>query len=343
LRHLGRGFTLIELLVVIAIIAVLVGLLLPAVQAAREAARRTVCANNFRQIGIALHHYHEAIGSLPPGYDRHGDWNEWSASTMLLPYLEQGPLFHAINFAFAKGAGDPNLFLNTTALFVTIPVFLCPSDSDRLTNPEGHNNYCGNWGTRPLRYSTSPDGTFGGDPYLDSPVLGFRDISDGLSQTAAYSERVMGLGNGGVLNTTMAWDALRPSAMTFNLAATSDVASGPTLYFAACQALNPTTATIGPFGVPGGFWHLILNGNVCYTHIMPPNARSCAYPYRNALAEDDYHHPMGALTATSRHPGAVNVLFCDGSTRRISETITVPVWWALGTRAGGEVISSGDY
>ena len=103
-----RGFTLIELLVVIAIIAVLIALLLPAVQAAREAARRSQCVNNLKQLGLALHNYHDVNGGLPWGHGYFG-WNDWSASTLMLPYLELGTLYNAINFANTGAAAVPEL------------------------------------------------------------------------------------------------------------------------------------------------------------------------------------------------------------------------------------------
>jgi prepilin-type N-terminal cleavage/methylation domain-containing protein len=140
-----RGFTLIELLVVIAIIAVLIALLLPAVQAAREAARRAQCINNLKQIGLAMHNYEGTMKVLPWGLGPDG-WNDWGIFPMLLPGLEQGPLFNMINFAntgnavstgnngtttlpFAGGAG----FQNTTVFLSTLKVLQCPSDQDRLT------------------------------------------------------------------------------------------------------------------------------------------------------------------------------------------------------------------
>jgi prepilin-type N-terminal cleavage/methylation domain-containing protein/prepilin-type processing-associated H-X9-DG protein len=332
-RELRRAFTLIEILVVVAVIGLLIALFLPAVQAAREAARRMQCSSNLKQIGLALHGYHDAIGSLPPGYDFYASWCEWSPSTMLLPYLEQGTLLNAINFNVVR-AGRPDNPVNSTAISASVAVFVCPSDLDRLTNPQGHVNYCGNWGARPLRYATIPDGPFGGHPERPAGPLGFRDLADGLSQTALYSERVKGLGDGSLLDAAMAHD---PSAL-FVLPPTPDAASSPAGYSAACRALQTSTAAVGLFGAPGGFWHQILNGNGCYTHVTPPNTQSCAYAF-----DGDDHHPMGALTATSRHPGVVNVLFADGSTRAIKQTVAVQVWWALGTRSGGEVISADAY
>src|SRR6516225_1414891 len=132
-----RGFTLIELLVVIAIIAVLIALLLPAVQSAREAARRAQCVNNMKQIGLAMHNYHSSVNSLPWGDGPW--WIEWSAHTLLLPYIEQGLIYNAINFSDTQPLGQPPLNINnpvnTTACYVVISGFICPSDQDRLTDP----------------------------------------------------------------------------------------------------------------------------------------------------------------------------------------------------------------
>ena len=141
------AFTLIELLVVIAIIAVLIALLLPAVQAAREAARRAQCVNNLKQMGIALHNYHDVVNKLPWGAGPWG-WNDWSTHVMLLPYIEQSSMYNALNFS--NGFADNNTpNINTTVIYRQIATILCPSDSDRLTSPQGHVNYVGNAGSAP--------------------------------------------------------------------------------------------------------------------------------------------------------------------------------------------------
>src|SRR4051812_15505068 len=148
-----RGFTLIELLVVIAIIAVLIALLLPAVQAAREAARRVQCTNKLKQFGIAVHGYTNAIGPFPPRPVEGEDRAAWAAHTFLLPYLEQVPIYNAINFnGFGFGVSPAHPVLepaNTTAVWSRIALFLCPSDTDRATTPNGHNNYAACSGSSP--------------------------------------------------------------------------------------------------------------------------------------------------------------------------------------------------
>ena len=138
---------------VIAIIAVLIALLLPAVQAAREAARRSQCVNNLKQIGLALHNYHDQKGSLPFG---HGDytvtWNDWSAHSQMLAQLELGNLFNAINFTQTIAPANPTVGgcpQNTTVIYTSIRTFLCPSDFSRLTSPYGHCNYVASCGSIP--------------------------------------------------------------------------------------------------------------------------------------------------------------------------------------------------
>lgn len=349
-----RGFTLIELLVVLAIIGLLIALLLPAVQAAREAARRNQCGNNLKQIGLAIHNYVTTVNTLPPGYDFKGDWDQWSSSCHLLSEIEQGSLYHAINFTNVKvsgrGPGWPSSPLNSTVFNTKVAVWLCPSDTDRLTNPQGHDNYCGNWGIKPLRYQSSLNGPFSGGP--EQPLIGvtLAAITDGTSNTACYSERVKGIGDGSALAYTQAADGIFPSSSWYSLPQPDDANVSPTTFYNDCKAVSIQTGEQGSYGAPGGFWWQMLNGNVCYTHIMPPNSINCAFGYVHLSAPNgtpvgspDVRHPMGALTASSRHPGGVDVLLVDGSVRFVKSTVSVPTWWAIATAAGGEVISSDGY
>jgi len=171
--------------------------------------------------------------------------------------------------------------------------------------------------------------------------VGFRDIIDGLSQTAAFSERVKGIGDGSQLGSQNGYvqvvDPLNPSSAMLSLAQTSDADVGPVLYYQGCLPLDPKTAPIGALGATGGMWHQIFASTTCYNHVMPPNSHSCNYPM------SDGNHPGGASTATSRHPGQVNVLFADGSTRSVKGSVNYQVWWNLGTKSGNDVVSASDY
>jgi prepilin-type N-terminal cleavage/methylation domain-containing protein/prepilin-type processing-associated H-X9-DG protein len=340
----GRsGFTLIELLVVIAIIAVLIALLLPAVQAAREAARRAQCINNLKQFGIASHNYHSAVGGLPWG-QQIANWNDWAPHTMLLPYMEQTALFNSINFTESGSvlSANPTNPLNKTAYVTQINVFLCPSDVNRLTNAEAHTNYRGNAGSTPnsLIFVSSLDGLFTalqkGTANKPQDVVSFRDISDGLSNTAAFSEAVMGIGNN---NNNTTHDSMKPSATIRNVpVSTND--NIPNLYQESCKAIGPQSPTGFTrynlaLSAAGMFWHAGHSFYTRYNHVMTPNTWSCL----NGSAGGH----RGAVTASSRHPGVVNLLMADGSVRAIKDSINPVTWWALGSRAGGEVVSSDSY
>jgi prepilin-type N-terminal cleavage/methylation domain-containing protein/prepilin-type processing-associated H-X9-DG protein len=329
-----RGFTLIELLVVIAIIAVLIALLLPAVQAARESARRMQCTNNLKQIGLALHGYVEGKGVLPfgQGPEPANSWNGWSTLTMLLPYLEQRPLFDALNFQIPDGSA-PGTAANTTGQRVAIGSFACPSDVDRLSAPEGHNSYTGCSGSTPGMNDGITTGVFGGmsgpGPYAPTTV-GLEAITDGTSQTAAFSERVKGIGQ---YNDGQGPDGLTPPGSVLRIDNLPTDADGVRRI---CSASNPHAAGAILSGLypAGSFWHIGAPFGTRYNHVMAPNTWSCAGQHTDWA---------GAHTASSRHPGIVNVLFADGSVRTTKSSVALAIWRALGTKAGAEVVSSSDF
>jgi prepilin-type N-terminal cleavage/methylation domain-containing protein/prepilin-type processing-associated H-X9-DG protein len=340
LRRRG-GFTLIELLVVIAIIAVLIALILPAVQSAREAARRAQCANNLKQIGLAIQQYHVSHNCLPPGQLLYFNWLDISALVHILPFLEQQPLFNAFNVADVfpfTGMGPvlPSYPPNTTVARVQVAGFLCPSDSSRLTNPEGHTNYCGNSGSSPqsTEIICKQNGPFVAAPpvasYDGCHVFRFANIKDGLSTTACFSEKVLGIG---LANQP---DSSIPSSADLEVGTPADVFN-TAAYYQMCLSANPnsTPLAFADGQAAGMYWTFGYAIDTRYTHIMPPNTQSCE-------VGGPWFGERGAITASSRHPGLVNLVFCDGSVKGIKGSIVPATWWALGTIAGNEIVSD-DY
>jgi prepilin-type N-terminal cleavage/methylation domain-containing protein/prepilin-type processing-associated H-X9-DG protein len=316
MSHRRPGFTLIELLVVIAIISVLIALLLPAVQSAREAARRMQCVNNEKQIGLALHNYFESRNALP-GADMVFNVTELSALSQVLPYLEQSPVYHSINFAFSYQ--DPT---NGTAMMTAISGFICPSDlPNAIPSLGGQTNYMANMGSGivwqaaigPNAGLANPDGVFYGNS-----ATTFAAIIDGLSNTTFYSERVLADGNNAIVS---------PVADVFfspGFPLTPDDAMQQ------CLAVNINDLNNQFPLFMGAPW---LCGQHIFLHVTPPNSRSCGF----------FLALRAVMPPSSRHPGGVNVLFGDGSVKFVKDSVNLPTWRALGTRAGGEVISSDSY
>ncbi len=339
-----RAFTLIELLVVIAIIAVLIALLLPAVQMAREAARRSQCINNLKQIGLALHNYHDTHMVLPWG---HGpfNWNDWPAVALLLPYLDQAPMYNTINFR-NRGA-QPGVVAsgNTTAQRTQLEALLCPSDLDRLTNVEGNSNYCANSGSQASMYQTDQSGPFG---WVEAfrPVS-MRDVLDGTTNTAFFSERVKGDSS-----STTFRDTLKPSSTLFLVpfptqgsnAANTLAARQPEPYRTECLKVNAMTSAFSNATdhQQGRYWFSGHGrGGARYNHVMAPNLWSCRFSA--GVGGVGQGNRSGAYTASSRHPGIVNVLMGDGKVTPISENIDIKLWWAIGTKADAEQIGNAQF
>ena len=330
-----RGVSLVELLVVIAIAGSLLAILVPAVQSARDSSRRTACINNLRQVGLANQNFESAKGHFPSGaiskefsvapWTPH-NYYRWSALTQLLPFLENSKAHQAIDLDVPLyGVDFQVLAENRDAVAVRIPEFLCPADQMELVNPRfGPTNYAacagaGNGGGTPFR----GDGIF----FINS-ALRIPQIQDGLSQTVAFSESI--LGRTPPRNTPRA-DADPRFVYGFARAAPLTEAS--------CEA-----TALWNFTQPRGFsWANGEYRSALYNHYWPPN--SSRFDCISAVISGDVsevHAAFGWRTARSWHANGVNAAYADGSARFLSNDTDLVTWRAIASRSGGELPARTD-
>ncbi len=307
------AFTLIELLVVIAIIAILIGLLLPAVQKVRAAAARSQCQNNLKQIGIALHNYHSAYATFPGATDANG-W--FSTHTFLLQYIEQGNVYSMINLTVSHSDAA-----NAAARASVVKTFLCPSDPVNVL-PTGYpgNNYRYNCGVSivnsyPTAVNASMPPNDGG--FWPKTPYSVYDITDGTSNTAAFSEHIKGDFSNAVVSAN--GDTFKPGTYP----------NTPDEALAQCNAININDLAFQGNSTAGRDWMSDSHTITRYYHAFPPGNRSCMFPPQRI-----------STTANSGHENGVNLLLFDGSVRFVPYSINLATWRALGTRNGGETVGN---
>ncbi len=304
------GYTLIEILVAVAVICLLTVLVLSAVQAARESARRAECANNLHQLGIALASYASSFGSLPGS----GNGNGFSPQVMILPFLDQRPVYDAINFGEVALVTDPGS-RNYSVHLVAVSTFLCPSAAPLPYARAGGTDYAG---SRGVDFRDSLDnGAFNG---RSATPVRYQDFTDGTSTTVVMAEWIKGPG---------VPSARDPLGTVFDTPGNLIGSAAFDRFNVVCKGLDtdvakPEANDKGFNWLFGGYRHCI------YNHNLMINGHSCTN--QGAVQE-------GAYSAGSRHSGGANVLFADGHTRFVRDDLALNIWRAMGTRCTGDFVS----
>ena len=368
------GFTLIELLVVIAIIAVLIALLLPAVQSAREAARRIQCTNNLKQVGLALHNYESSNSAFPPttilvprttGAPK--SWafeSSWSVFARSAPFLEQGNFFSAINFNLTYSAPQ-----NTTVSNTPLTFLICPSDpgshlddaslGNTLTATTSYGTCDGDWYVWSVNWgATNTVGPMNKSLFGPNYARTIAMVTDGLSNTLMASEGTIGHAQ---MRDCLSTPTSPSDASVGTFSPTNVPPPGPASTAALTNLIASCGTATGKIKAGGPIGHTRwCNGGVYYsgfTTAMPPNPKVTAISRATGSANAGKNVPMDwasvdennggptymALSASSNHPGGVNALFADGSVRFVKDSVSPVAWRALGTMAGGEVVSADAY
>jgi Protein of unknown function (DUF1559) len=344
-----RGFTIGELLVCIGVVGILVSLVLPAIQRSREASRRLQCANNMRQIGIALQNHEGAQRAFP----RAGEWldipfpppqpvpREHAPHVYLLPYLGHEPLFRRIDLRLLalRGLEENPTYdqANLESLRTVVPIFLCPSDSSGMQ--ERRNSYRANIGVTGTVMNSSwddPNAKWAGAFFPIRKSLSPANFRDGLSTTVGFSERLTGDGDP---------QRFTPERDLFDLTAVIDDLSeidrilnssrgeGGDALLQACASLKSTNPQHD--SSCGRYWFFASFEDTWYSHLLPPNHRT---PDCGMISLGVWGGAL--ITARSAHVGGVNCLMMDGSTRFVSDHVAAAVWRALGTRNANDVALS---